>query len=435
MGGGTAGLTVAARLAENPNVTIAVIEAGDFYEAVNGNLSIVPGYGALVSTPAVDWGFQTTPQFALGGRQLNYSRGKTVGGSSATNLMAYHRGTIDSYDLWAQAAGDNSFQFNNFLPYFQKSVKYTAPDNALRAANASIGPSSIQSYSAAGGPLEVTHPNYADSASSYAGAAWKELGLNQINDLTSGVLIGNQYSPATIRSSDQTRSTSKSSFLQNAVNSGRNNFFLYKTSLAKKIKFQGTKAIGVTVSANSTSFQLRARREVIVAAGSLQSPQLLMVSGVGPKSILDQHGIQVVKDLRGVGQNMQDHLFFSMVYKVGVTTLSQTLGNLSFAETVEAEYNNQHTGILTNTAADYFAWEKLPSPLSANLSSQAKFDLAAYPQDWPHYEVVIGDVPFEAGGNYAQTIGMLEAATARGMSRTADSQNSLGDNKQHLTSI
>ena len=198
MGGGTAGLTVAARLAENPSLTVAVIEAGDFYESVNGNLSIVPAYGAEVSTPAVDWGFKTTPQDALGGRQLDYSRGKTVGGSSATNLMAYHRGTVDSYDLWAQAVGDASFRFANFLPYFQKSVKYTAPNNALRAANASINPPSVQSYNAQSGPLEVTHSSYANLISSYAGAAWKELGLHQLQDLTSGALIGNQYSPGTI---------------------------------------------------------------------------------------------------------------------------------------------------------------------------------------------------------------------------------------------
>jgi choline dehydrogenase-like flavoprotein len=106
---------------------VAIVEAGDFFEDVNGNLSTVPGYGALVSTPAVDWGFKSTPQAALNGRQLDYSRGKTVGGSSATNSMAYHRGAVDSYHFWAQAVGDGSFEWDNFLTYFHKSVKYTAP--------------------------------------------------------------------------------------------------------------------------------------------------------------------------------------------------------------------------------------------------------------------------------------------------------------------
>ncbi|KAG9941926.1 alcohol oxidase, partial [Aureobasidium melanogenum] len=414
VGGGTAGLTVAARLAEDPRVKVAVIEAGDFYEDVNGNLSIVPGYGALVSTPAVDWGFKSTPQKALNGRQLDYSRGKTVGGSSATNLMAYHRGTIDSYHLWAQAVDDSSFEWDNFLPYFQKSVRYTPPNNALRAANASVPNPSVRSYSNAGGPLDVTHSNYADPVSSFAGAAWKELGLAQLKDLTTGSLIGNQYSPATIRASDQTRSTSKSSFLEYAVNSGRNNIFLYKTSLAEKINFANKKATGVQVSSNSQKFTLHAKKEVILAAGTLQTPQILMVSGVGPQETLTQHGIEVIIDLPGVGQNMEDHLFFSMVYKVDVVTLSKTLTDAGFAARVGAEYTKNHSGILTNTGADYFAWEKLPSEYLSRLSSQARTDLAAFPPDWPDYEVVIGDVPFAAGAEYAQAIGMLEAATARG---------------------
>ncbi|KAG9661789.1 hypothetical protein KCU64_g2352, partial [Aureobasidium melanogenum] len=267
VGGSTAGLTVAARLAEDPRVKVAVIEAGDLYEHVNGNLSIVPDYGASVSTPAVDW----------------------------------------------------------------------------------------------------------------------------------GSLIGNQYSPATIRASDQTRSTSKSSFLEYAVNSGRNNIFLYKTSLAEKINFANKKATGVQVSSDSQKFTLQAKKEVILAAGTLQTPQLLMVS-----------------DIPGVGQNMEDHLFFSMVYKVDVVTLSKTLTDADFEAQVEAEYTKNHSGILTNTGADYFAWEKLPSKYLSKLSPQARTDLAAFPSDWPDYEVVIGDVPFAAGAEYAQAIGMLEAATARG---------------------
>jgi choline dehydrogenase len=426
VGGGTAGLTVAARLAEDASIKVAVIEAGDFYEDVNGNLSTVPAYGALVSTPAVDWGFKSTPQSALNGRQLDYSRGKTVGGSSATNLMAYHRGTVDSYHSWAQMVGDTSFDWANFLPYFQKSVKYTPPNNDLRAANASVLSPSVQSYSVSGGPLDITHSNFADPVSSYAGSAWKELGLNQLNDLTSGALIGNQYSPATIRPSDQTRSTSKSSFLQYAVNSGRNNIFLYKTSLAEKINFANNKATGVSVSSGSTTFTLKAKKEVILAAGTLQTPQLLMVSGVGPKKVLKQYGIKVIQDLPGVGQGMEDHLFFSMVYKVDVVTLSQTLTDPVFAANVETEYNQNHTGILTHTGADYFAWEKLPSKYLTKLSSQAQKDLAAFPQDWPHYEVVIGDVPFTAGANYAQGIGMLEAATARGESHLGSDFHSIG---------
>ncbi|KAG9962704.1 hypothetical protein KCU61_g4301, partial [Aureobasidium melanogenum] len=285
VGGSTAGLTVAARLAEDPRVKVAVIEAGDLYEHVNGNLSIVPDYGASVSTPAVDWGFKPT---------------------------------------------------------------------------------------------------------------WKELGLAQLKDLTTGSLIGNQYSPATTVQATKRARRAKA------------------TSLAEKIIFANNKATGVQVSSNSQNFTLYAKKEVILADGTLQTPQLLMVSGVGPQNILTQHGIEVILDLPGVGQNMEDHLFFSMVYEVDVVTLSKTLTDADFAAQVEAEYTKNHSGILTNTGADYFAWEKLPSEYLSKLSQQARTDLAAFPSDWPDYEVVIGDVPFAAGAEYAQAIGMLEAATARG---------------------
>ena len=268
-------MTVASRLAENSQLSIAVVEAGDFYEKVNGNLSIVPAYGGSVSTPAVDWGFKTTPQAALGGRSLAYNRGKTVGGSSATNLMAYHRGTIDSYDLWAKAADDQSYTFASLLPYFQKSVKYTPPNMSIRAANASVPSPHADAYSSSGGPLDVTHTNWADVVSSYGSSAFKEIGVDVLQDLSSGALIGNQYSPATVRPSDQTRSSSESSFWQASVKSGRNNLILYTNSMAKKILFDGSKtATGVSVQTGRDTFTLTATKEVILSAGavSLSSP-------------------------------------------------------------------------------------------------------------------------------------------------------------------
>lgn len=274
VGGGTAGLTVAARLAENSKLRIAVIEAGDFYENVNGNLSIVPGYGGQVSTPAVDWGFVTTPQASLKNRTLMYNRGKAVGGSSATNLLAYHRGTTQSYDLWAKAVGDNSYTFSNLLPYFRKSVQYTPPNMSIRAANASVPDPSPQSYSASGGPLQVTFPNWGNPVSSYAGAAFKELGVDSLQDLTSGVLIGNQYSPATIRPSDQTRSTSESSFWQASVKSGKGNLILYTKTMAKKVLFSPSKkATGVVVETGGVRYTLSAKNEVILSAGTVSRPQ------------------------------------------------------------------------------------------------------------------------------------------------------------------
>lgn len=248
-----------------------MVEAGDFAENSNpANISKVPGYGYAVSTPSLDWGFKTVPQPGAANRQLDYSRGKAVGGSTVTNLMAYHRGTIDSFDKWAAITGDNGFKFSKLLKYYTKSVRYTAPNQAVRATNASIPPLNPSAYSNAGGPLDVTYSNYADSIDSYAASAWRELGVATLPDLLSGKLIGNQYSPATLAPKDQTRATSRSSFLNYATNSGRNNLKLYKLSLAKKVLFDANKrATGVMVNTTGQLYTLTARKEVIVAAGTV----------------------------------------------------------------------------------------------------------------------------------------------------------------------
>lgn len=303
IGAGAAGLTMAARLAEQSSVSVAVIEAGDFAEnSPPANISEVPGYGYGVSTPYLDWGFKTVPQAGAADRRLDYSRGKAVGGSTVTNLMAYHRSTIDAYDRWANLTGDDSFRFAAFLQYYTKSVHYTPPNQSLRAANASLPPLNPAAYSAAGGPLDVTYSNWADVFDSYAAAAWKELGVNVLPDLLSGELIGNQYSPATISPKTQTRSTSRSSYFDQAVASGRNNLKLYKLSLAKKIQFNAQKrATGVLVNTNGTLYTLNARKEVIVSAGVV-SPTTLPIPRSRHKLI---YSVSNASTAHGIGRGSQ----------------------------------------------------------------------------------------------------------------------------------
>jgi len=195
---------------------------------------------------------------------------------------------------------------------------------AIRNKNASVPIPSEESYSAAGGPLQVTHPNWANVESSYAAAAWSELNNTQLRDLTSGVLIGNQYSAAHINPTDQSRSSSETSFLQYAVNSGRNNLVLYTKTMGKQILFDAQRtATGVLAETDGTVYRLSAKKEVVLSAGvvsfsgkylqhkwpltvtQFQSPQLLMVSGIGPVATLKSFGIPVIAVRPGVGQNMQ----------------------------------------------------------------------------------------------------------------------------------
>ncbi|KAH7381520.1 oxidoreductase [Pyrenochaeta sp. MPI-SDFR-AT-0127] len=410
VGGGLTGLTVAARLAENPAITVAVLEAGDFYTNVNGNASRVPGYGAQVAVPGTEWGMSTIPQAALNNRSPPCAQGKTIGGSTATNLITYHRSTKGAHERWASAVGDDGFKWDSFLPWMRKSTNFVPANAQIRAQNATVPSPSVESWANAKGPIGVTYPNWANPVASYAQEGWKSLGLNSLKDLTSGSLIGNQYSPMAIHAKDQSRATSES-FIDLSIASGRQNLFIFTKSLAKKINFDTQKkAKSVYAESNGIFFQLEAKKEVVLAAGALHTPQLLMVSGIGPQETLSKHQIPVVKELSGVGKNWQDHPNFLVAFGANAITGAMLL-DPTFAAAAAKEYNDKKTGILTHNLADYYAWEKVPDN---QLSATAKSDLKNLPKDWPHYEVVLANVPIPFGTNSAQGIVMMQAVTSRG---------------------
>ncbi|TVY78200.1 Dehydrogenase patE [Lachnellula suecica] len=364
VGGGPAGLAMASRLAESGTYSVAVVEAGGFYELENGNLTIVPGYytpnidGALVN-----WNFETTPQVPFGNKSFPYARGKALGGSSALNAMLYQRGTKQSYDLWASMVGDDSYNFDSFLPYFHRSANYTPPNAQIRAANASVPDPSAIAYNQTGGPLHVTHSNWATPFASWGQAALREIGLPDIADFSSGELLGSQYCPLTIVPRDQTRGSSEATYLRSTVAKGRQNLKIYTHTLAKRILFNGNKmATGVVVESNGVAYTLSATKEIVVSAGAFQSPQLLMVSAAN-------------------------------------------------------SYNGNGTGILASNNADYLGWEKIPASNRANLSASAQKDIATFPADWPDFEFVVGS--FNPGSTLAEDIsyGFVETALITPLSR------------------
>ncbi|GAB7355471.1 hypothetical protein MBLNU459_g5970t3 [Dothideomycetes sp. NU459] len=391
VGGGTAGLAIATRLAENGTFSVAVVEAGGFYELENGNLTVTPGYYTNnLGHPSVDWNFETTPQPAALNQTFRYDRGKTLGGTSALNAMLYQRGTKQSYAAWAETVNDSSYNWNSFLPYFEKSVNYSATANALRAANASVPAPDDTAYSVDGGPLHVSFPNWATPFASWGQLALREIGVLDIPDFSSGELLGSQYCPLTVRPDDETRSTSQASYLQHSLADSEARLQVYIHSLAKNILFDANKtAKGVLVESYGSTYTLNASREVIVSAGCFQSPQLLMVSGVGPKSTLQDHNITVIADRPGVGRNMWDHVLFPVLYEVKVETFN-ALNNPAFAAQSANQYNGNHTGILTNNGADYLGWEKLTPANFAQLSNATQRALTAFPPDWPNLELVVG---------------------------------------------
>jgi choline dehydrogenase len=184
--------------------------------------------------------------------------------------MLYQRGTTQSHKQWADAVDDPSFSFDAFLPYFQKSVNYTVPNTDLRAANASVPQPSPEAYQADGGPLRVTHSNWATPWASWAQKGLREIGIPDVNDFSSGDLLGAQYCPCTIRSEDQTRATSESTFLQSAMGSKCKNLKVFTHSLAKRVLFDGSKtAIGVVVETGGFNYTLSASKEVVLSAGAV----------------------------------------------------------------------------------------------------------------------------------------------------------------------
>ncbi|MCJ1393615.1 hypothetical protein MMC18_006490 [Xylographa bjoerkii] len=423
IGGGTAGLTVASRLSEDSRLLVAVIEAGGHYETASGNNSVVPGYAsygastdpaAANDTPLIDWGFITAPMTGLNGRRFHYARGKTLGGSSARNYMVYHRGSTQAYDRWSEKVGDSSYTFGNFLPFFRNSVHYSMPNMAIRAANASVPEPSMKAYSLLGGPLGVSHANWALPMSSYASEAFASIRIPTAQDFSSGDLVGAQYTPLTVSSPNEERSSSESSFLQAAKD--RPNLKVYTHTLVKRILFDDTKrAIGVLVSADHGTFQLTARREVILSAGAFQSPQLLMVSGIGPKATLEEFNIPVVAIREGAGQHMWDQPSLSLFQQVNVETQSG-LTDPTLAAAATEQYIANRSGILTSNGADFIGWEKLPASSRAALSPAALADLATFPPDWPENEMVIGAlaVPGTPGLNHGLILADLVAPLSRG---------------------
>ncbi|RDW91659.1 glucose-methanol-choline oxidoreductase [Coleophoma crateriformis] len=390
VGGGTAGLTLATRLAEQQKGRVAVIEAGSFYEIGNGNISQVPaGAGAYSGKakddwqPLVDWGYITTPQAGAYGDEIHYPRGKCLGGSSARNYMVYQRGTRASYQRWADAVGDQSYTFDQLLPYFEKSLRFTPPDMGLRFANGTpeYDPTVLGDGS---GPLSVTFSHYVQAFATWATRGLQAIGIPVIKGFQSGSLLGQSYSMFTIDAATMIRDSSETSFLRRAL--VYPNYSVYQSTMAKKILFDASKeATGVVVDTQGRVYTLSATKEVIVSAGVFGSPQLLMASGIGPAAALQQHGIPVIADRPGVGQNMQDHIFFGPSYRVNAPTAS-SFSNPAFAAQAAKDFNERAAGMYTNPAADVIAWEKVPQPLRSNMSQRTLAALATYPADWPELE-------------------------------------------------
>ncbi|KAL8733573.1 MAG: hypothetical protein Q9166_001981 [cf. Caloplaca sp. 2 TL-2023] len=383
VGGGTSGLAVAKRLAEDPAITVAVVEAGGFYELESGN--------------------------NLNGREVFYAQGKTVGGGSARNVLAYHRGTRESYQRWADTVQDQSFTFDRLLPYFRKSPIFTPSNDSTNQYGSSVS-NETEFFGATGGPLHVSYSHYRQPFTPFIQSAMEKLGLKRIGSFNSGALLGFAPLTSTIAPATETRSSSETSFLQAAVDQ-KQHVILYHHTNARRILFSPNKtATGVLVSTGSGSYTLTARKEVIIAAGVYKSPQILMVSGIGPPATLRRLQIPIVSALNGVGQN----LWVCLNWLIALRKLKN---NASYLYRSDADFQERQTGPLTNTGVNIIGWEKVPNKYRELLSRSSIRDLAQFPPDWPELEllpIAAATFPVTDKANYASFTIAIVAPLSRG---------------------
>ena len=297
--------------------------------------------------------------------------------------MAYHRGTKGYYQRWADLVGDDSYTWDNVLPYFLKGIHFTEPSN-FRAANST--PKYDRSSVNGKGPLSVTFGAYSWALETWAKKAFAEVGLPERMGFTSGGLFGSSNQMLTVDGDEFTRDSSETSYMQK-IGLKSPNLIVYPNTLATKVLFDGDKkATGVSIDFAGLDFILTATREVIVSGGAFQSPQLLMVSGIGPQDTLQKNHIPVLANRPGVGQGMKDHTLGGPTYRVNVVT-SDSMGNPSFEAQANQQYNApQPHGPYASINGDLLAFEKLPNASKSALSERTRRDLDNFPSDWPEIE-------------------------------------------------
>jgi choline dehydrogenase-like flavoprotein len=301
VGGGSAGSTLAARLSEDPSVKVCLLEAGGngdhiLIRAPAGTVGMLPGYGKISN-----WAYQTTPQPGLNGRRGYQPRGKALGGSSAINAMLYVRGHKSDYDDWA-ALGCDGWGWDDCLPYFQKA------ENNENGADDHHG---------ASGPLQVSNQKSPRPITRAFVDAAIECQHREVADFNTGDNDGvglYQVTQFHDKARNGERCSAAAAYLH-PIRKSRSNLTIITGAHATRIVMEGKRAVGVAYRQGRQDHQVSAEREVLLAGGTFNSPQLLMLSGIGPEKEVRRHGIEVVHDLPGVGKNLQDHLDFILAYK------------------------------------------------------------------------------------------------------------------------
>ncbi len=347
VGAGTAGCLLANRLSADPDVSVLLLEAGGRDDWIWIHIPV--GYLYCIGNPRTDWRYRTEPDPGLNGRAINYPRGRVLGGSSSINAMLYLRGQARDYDEWAQLTGDSGWSWQSVLPVFMNV------EDHWRGADEKHGQ---------GGEWHVEPARLRwEILEAFRNAA-AEIGIAKVEDFNRGDNSG--VSRFEVNQRRGVRWSAAKAFLRPAMR--RPNLTVRTGALVKRLRLEGRRALGVEFYQDNEEVFAAARRETVLSAGAIGSPQILQLSGIGPGALLQQHGIAVAHELP-VGENLQDHLQLRMAFKVkNAQTLNTMLGSWRTKAKMGMEYALFRSGPMTMAPSQMGAFVKSdPSQPTPNL--------------------------------------------------------------------
>ena len=345
IGAGSAGCVLANRLSKNPKNKVLLLEAGgkDNYPWIH----IPVGYYKTMHNPKVDWCFRTEKDETMNNRSIRYPRGKTLGGSSSINGLLWIRGQSNDYDNWRQQ-GNKGWGWDDVLPYFIKSE------------NNELGKGKFHSDE---GPIMVANKKIKLKMLDEFINAAEETGIPKVNDFNTGDNFGVgffQFTTTFNKLGLKLRYSAAKGYLNPAKK--RSNLKIITNAHVQKINFEGKKASGIEYFLGENLNKISANKEVILCAGSIGSPHILQVSGIGDGNKLSKIGIDLIKNLKGVGKNLQDHLMFRPVYKVkNLKSLNKKINSLFGKFLIGLEYIFNQSGPMTMGASQVCGFAKSDS--------------------------------------------------------------------------